>query len=88
MLHTLHTGTVQSKKAGMQWAKQVVDPKWVKLIDQAWRERDGVRFGTKIGQQAELPLLHETLEFITYAVSQIDIIEVQATQELSPKESA
>ncbi len=88
MLHSLHTGTVQSKKAGMQWAKQVVDPKWVKLIDQAWREREGVRFGTKIGQRAELPLLHETLEFITYAVSQIDIIEVQATQEASPKESA
>jgi len=47
ILHTLYTGTVQSKKAGMQWAKQVVDPKWVKLIDQAWREREGVRFGTK-----------------------------------------
>ena len=42
----------------------------------------------KIGQRAELPLLHETLEFITYAVSQIDTIEVQATQESSLKESA
>lgn len=88
MLHTLHTGTVQSKKVGMQWAKQVVDPKWAKLIDQAWSEREGVRFGTKIGQRAELPLLRETLEFITYAVSQIDTIEIQATQKLASKAGA
>jgi hypothetical protein len=78
MLHTLHTGTVQSKKAGMEWAKQFIDPKWAKLIDQAWDERQGVRFGIKIGQRAELTLLYETLDFIRYAVSQIDTIEVQA----------
>jgi predicted nucleotidyltransferase len=74
MLHTLHTGTVQSKKAGMEWAKQVVNPKWVKLIDQAWKERKGVRFGVKIGQRAESTALYETLEFIKYAVAQIDNI--------------
>ena len=72
MLHTLHTGTVQSKKAGVKWAKQFVEPRWVKIIDQAWHEREGVRFGVKIGQRAELPLLHETLEFIKYGVAQID----------------
>jgi predicted nucleotidyltransferase len=79
MLHTLQTGTVQSKRAGMTWANQFVDPKWVKLIDQAWKEREGVRFGVKIGQRAELTLLYETLEFIKYAVKQIDNIEVQAS---------
>jgi len=76
MLHTLHTGTVQSKKAGMQWAKQFVDPKWVGIIDQAWKEREGVRFLVKIRQRAELTLLHETLEFMKYAVAQIDNIVV------------
>jgi hypothetical protein len=76
ILHTLHTGTVQSKKAGMKWAKQFVDPKWIKIIDRAWIEREGVRFGVKISQRAELPLLYETLEFIKYAVAQIDNIEV------------
>jgi len=76
MLHTLHTGTVQSKKAAVKWAKQFVEPKWVKIIDQAWHEREGVRFGVKIGQQAEPTLLYETLEFIKYAVAQIDNIEV------------
>jgi predicted nucleotidyltransferase len=71
MLHTLHTGTVQSKKAAMEWAKQVVDPRWVKLIDQAWEEREGVRFMEKIRQRAEQALLQETLEFMKYAVAQI-----------------
>jgi predicted nucleotidyltransferase len=75
MLHTLHTGTVQSKKAGMKWAKQFVEPKWVKIIDQAWLEREGVRFGVKIGQRAEPTLLYETLEFIKYVVAQIENIE-------------
>jgi predicted nucleotidyltransferase len=79
MLHTLHTGTVQSKKAGMKWAQQFVDPKWVKIIDQAWKEREGVRFSVKIGQRAELTLLYETLEFIRYAVAQIDNIEAGAS---------
>ena len=79
MLHTLHTGTVQSKKAAVKWAKQFVNPKWVKIIDQAWNEREGVRFGAKIGQRAESTLLYETLEFIKYAIAQIDNIEVQAS---------
>lgn len=71
MLHSLHTGTVQSKKAGAKWAKESVDASWVKLIDQAWNEREGVRFGVKICQRAEASLLDETLGFIKYAVSQI-----------------
>ncbi len=79
MLHTLHTGTVQSKKAGATWAKQFLDAKWIKIIDQAWHEREGVRFGVKIGQLAELTLLYETLEFIKYAITQIDNIETQAS---------
>ena len=70
MLHTLHTGTIQSKKAGAKWGKEFVEPKWIELIDQAWKSRDGVRFGVKIGQQAEQRLLLETLEFIKYSVLQ------------------
>jgi len=70
----------------MQWAKQFVDSKWVRLIDQAWHEREGVRFGVKIGQRAELALLHETQEFIKYAVTQIDTFDIQASQE-APEQS-
>lgn len=69
MLHTLNTGTVQSKRAGVTWAKQFVDPKWVPIIEQAWKERDGVRFGVKIGQRAESTVLYETLDFMRYAVT-------------------
>ena len=70
MLHTLHTGTVRSKKAGAKWTKQFVEPKWIKIIDQAWNEREGVRFGIKIGQRADQKLLYETLEFMKYTVTQ------------------
>lgn len=72
MLHTLHTGTVQSKKAGVKWAKQFVEPHWIPLIEQAWNEREGVRFGVKIGERAESALLDKTLKFVKYAVTQID----------------
>jgi len=78
MLHTLHTGTVQSKKAGAKWAKDFVDPKWVKLIEQAWNEREGVRFGVKIGQRVEQSLLYETLEFMKYCIAQINMSDVGA----------
>jgi predicted nucleotidyltransferase len=75
MLHTLYTGTVQSKKAGAAWAKQLLDSRWARLIDLAWKEREGVRFGEKIGQRAEATLLSETLAFIKNAVAQIDQTE-------------
>ncbi len=78
MLHTLHTGTVQSKKAGAKWAKEFVDPKWVEIIEQAWQEREGVRFMVKIHQRADDALLSETLEFIKYAIMQMNHVEVGA----------
>jgi hypothetical protein len=84
-LHTLHTGTVQSKKAGAGWAKGFVDARWRKLIDQAWNEREGVRFGEKIGQRADAASLNETLEFMKYAIAQMDNIEGQTGSESSPK---
>ena len=67
ILHTLSTGTIQSKRVGVIWARQVLGPKWIHLIDQAWEERKGVRFGVKAGQRAQAALLSETLEFIQYA---------------------
>ncbi len=79
MLHTLHAGTVQSKKAGVLWAKEFVDPKWIEIIEQAWNEREGVRFMVKIHQRAEQSLLYETLDFIKYALAQIDNVEVKAS---------
>jgi predicted nucleotidyltransferase len=73
MLHTLHTGTIQSKKAGAKWAKEFVEPKWSELINQAWEEREGVRYMVKIRQRAEQTILCETLRFINYAIAQMNI---------------
>ena len=70
MLHTLYTGEVQSKKAGAQWAEQSVAPEWRELIDRAWHDREGVRFGVKIGRKADEKLLFKTLEFIKYVAAQ------------------
>ena len=75
MLQTLYTGTMQSKRAGSRWAEQFLDPKSIKLIEQAWNEREGVRFMVKIHQRAEQILLDGTLEFINYADSQIDNVK-------------
>jgi hypothetical protein len=76
MLHSLHTGTVQSKKAGAAWAKEFVDPKWAKVIDAAWTERQGVRFMEKIFQRAEQTVLDETLEFMKYVLGKIEPTDV------------
>ena len=88
MLQTLQTGTVQSKKAAVKWAKNFVAPEWIAIIEQAWQEREGVRFLVKIRQRAEQSLLYETLELMKYTVSKMDSIEAQARVESFPKESA
>ncbi len=77
MLQTLHTGSVQSKKAGAEWAKTSLDPQWTNLIEQAWQERQGVRFGIKIGQRADPTSLAETLEFIQYGIAHIHRFEMR-----------
>ncbi len=66
ILHALHTGTIQSKKVGAEWAKGAVESKWEKLIDQAWHDREGVRFCVKIGLRSDQELLQVTLEFVRY----------------------
>jgi len=72
MLHTLRTGTIQSKLAGMNWAIQNLDPSWAMFIQQAWEERKGVRHMVKIKQRAQQITLEETMTFIEYAIRKID----------------
>lgn len=69
MLYTCKTGTVQSKLSAVKWAEQFLDPAWCELIQKAWTERMGVRFGDKVRQPAQTRLLHETAKFIGYAQS-------------------
>jgi hypothetical protein len=71
MLHTLDTGTVQSKLAGVKWGLKNLDSVWADLIRKAWKEREGVRFCTKIRQPADSVALEKTNEFIQDAVRNI-----------------
>jgi Domain of unknown function (DUF4111) len=73
MLYACKSGTVQSKLSGVKWAEQSLDPAWCKLIQKAWTERMGVRFGEKVRQPAEATLLHETAKFLAYAESLAEI---------------
>ncbi len=41
MLHTLETGRVHSKAAGVRWAKANLDPKWHAFINRAQANRKG-----------------------------------------------
>jgi hypothetical protein len=70
MLHTLQSGVVKSKLAGVKWAQQSLSPQWHELIRRAWIEREGVRFCQKIRQPAELSLLQQTVHFLAYVQSQ------------------
>ena len=69
MLHTLESGMVQSKRAGMEWAEITFDPRWHSLIRSAWAERNGVRFGERVRQPADKALVKETADFLKYAIS-------------------
>ena len=65
MLHTLHTGTVESKLAGARWAKVALDSQWAGLIDRAWDERPNPSL--KVGLPADPNDLKKTSDFIEYA---------------------
>jgi hypothetical protein len=71
MLHTLQSAAVKSKLAAVQWAQQSLDAEWRELIHQAWAERQGVRFGVKVRQLADIKLLQETARFIAYTQNEL-----------------
>lgn len=67
MLHTLATGRVNSKPAGMRWGLANVDPEWHELIEAAQSTRDDPAITSRIPiSRAEI---QRTLEFVTYANS-------------------
>jgi hypothetical protein len=62
MLHTLETGRVESKRAGVEWAKKSLEPRWVGLVEYAWEQRSEPSL--KIKLEAEPGKVKETMEFI------------------------
>lgn len=71
VLHTFQSGAVHSKYSSVQWAERCIKAEWHKLIRQAWAERKGVRFAVKIRQPADVKLLQETADFISYARNEL-----------------
>jgi predicted nucleotidyltransferase len=66
MLQTLQTGTVESKRAGAEWGKNHLDPRWSGLIQRAWGDRPDP--SSKARQAADPDELNRTVEFIRYAL--------------------
>lgn len=68
MLHSLDTGTVESKAAGAEWAKRNLDPSWADLIDGTWSTRpDPAR---SVRQPADPEDFARTLKFIRYCIAE------------------
>lgn len=67
MLHTLATGKILSKPAGVAWSKSNLDERWHDLIDRAWANRPHP--SEKVLQPADPTDLDLTLQFIHYALT-------------------
>jgi hypothetical protein len=63
-LQDLHEGRITSKRAGVVWAKQHLDPRWNSLIDYCWQERQDT--GIHVSQPANPEAFRQTLAFIEY----------------------
>ena len=68
MLHTLHTGTIESKPAGARWAMQALDQRWAGLIERAWGERQDQY--AKVHLPADPDEVARTRAFVAYALEQ------------------
>jgi predicted nucleotidyltransferase len=65
MLHTLTTGRIHSKPAGVAWALENLDPEWADLFYQVTAERGDS--SERARQSADPTDMQRTLEFVAYA---------------------
>jgi hypothetical protein len=63
-LQGLHEGRITSKKEGVNWAKQHLDPEWHTLIDYCWQERQDK--GIHVSQPADPEAFRQTIAFMKY----------------------
>jgi len=66
MLHTLHSGKVASKLAGVRWALDNLDASWSGLIRRAWAQRSNTAI--IFHQPPDLDEIRGTIEFVRYAI--------------------
>lgn len=66
MLHSLQTGRIDSKKAGVEWALRTLAPQWHGLIERAWARRpDTWRI---VHESADAGEVEETVAFVREAL--------------------
>jgi hypothetical protein len=68
MLHSLQSGTVESKVAGAEWAKRYLDPSWSDLIDRTWDTRPNP--ARTVRQPADPEDFARTLKFIRTCIAE------------------
>jgi predicted nucleotidyltransferase len=66
MLHSLHTGTIESKLAGVRWAQDSRSTRWYDLIERALAERPDP--SSKVRQPSDPAQVALTLEFVREAM--------------------
>ncbi len=71
MLHTLHSGRVESKPAGAEWAKATLAPQWIDLIDDALSARPNQY--EKCYQPSDPEKVARTFSFVRYVISKADL---------------
>jgi hypothetical protein len=69
ILHDITVGEVNSKKAGVEWAKENLDPEWHELIDFCWQERQDTEISIK--QPADRIIFHQSIQFVDYILGLI-----------------
>lgn len=73
MLHSLQTGTVESKVAAAEWAKRSLDPTWSGLIDGVWAGRPNP--AVSVRQPADPECFANTLKFVQYCIDESKLRE-------------
>jgi hypothetical protein len=67
MLHDLHTGHPGSKRAGAEWVKAALDPKWAGLIDRSWSGRPDPARSSR--EPADPEDLERTVDFVRHVMA-------------------
>lgn len=67
MLHSIETGHIESKIAGIRWATSALAPEWIPLMERAWQDRPNP--GIQVRLPADPQQVELTIAFVRYAVA-------------------
>jgi hypothetical protein len=78
-LQDLHEGRISSKREGLHWAKQHLDPAWHALIDYCWQERQDT--GINVAQPADPEAFQQTISFMKYTARLAEAYRMPSVQQ-------